>query len=190
MMPQRLTAHARFSQAALLLLALTAAVCAASVTLPASAVAAPRSDSVLRGWLPWDPLIPETGEELGPTFAEPLWSLASVRSPGLFVALDPVTGRPTRPSEAQRRAFAVPLESEDALRAPVSPLIIERLPGGGEIVRLGGRFQVYSVARRDAKGHIVTDCSLDPTAARRLLSAPVPATRSLPSPAAPRREER
>jgi hypothetical protein len=72
--------------------------------------------------------------------------------------------------------LAAEIETEDALRAPLSPLIIERLPGGGEIVHLGGRFQVYSVARRDAKGRIVTDCSLDPTAARKLLSAPVRAT--------------
>jgi hypothetical protein len=108
-----------------------------------------------------------------------------VQSPGFFVALDPVTGLPTRPSEAQRRAAAAQFENEDALRAPLSPLVIERLPGGGEIVHLGGRFQVYSVARRDARGRIVTDCSLDPTAARRLLAAPVPATRRPPSPAAP-----
>jgi hypothetical protein len=111
----------------------------------------------------------------GSAFAYPLWSLVSVRSPGLFVALDPVTRLPIMPSAAQRRAAAARIEGEDALRAPLSPLVIERLPGGGEIVHLGGRFQMYSVARRDAQGRLVTDCSLDPAAARRLLSAHAPA---------------
>ena len=174
-----------------ILLALTTALCAVWVLHPAPAAAGPRTTPSFTGWrpgwLPSDPPAPAAGTLPGsgptlPTFADPLWSLVSVHSPGLFVALDPVTGLPTMPTAAQRRAAAAQIESEDALRAPLSPLVIERLPGGGEIVHLGGRFQVYSVARRDARGRVVTDCSLDPAAARKLLSAPVPA--------APQREEK
>jgi hypothetical protein len=188
MISRPLAARVRHPWPALIPLALTAALWAVWVLHPAPAAAGPRTAPWFTGWrpgwLPSDPPSPAAGAlpGSGPTFAEPLWSLVSVHSPGLFVALDPVTGLPTMPTAAQRRAAASQIESEDALRAPLSPLVIEHLPGGGEIVHLGGRFQVYSVARRDARGRIVTDCSLDPAAARKLLSAPVPA--------APRREEK
>jgi len=196
MITHRLTACARSSRPALFLLTLATVLWVAWLARPALAVAGPRPDPLFTGWrpgwLPSDPPAPVGGMPsfadptfAGPTFAGPVWSLVSVQSPGLFVALDPVTGLPTSPSAAQRRAAAAQLESEDALRAPLSPLVVERLPGGGQIVHLGGRFQVYSVARRDAHGRFVTDCSLDPTAARRLLSTPVPPARRLPSPAAP-----
>jgi len=188
MISQRLTAPAPLLRPAFLPLALAAALWAVPVMNPPLAGAGPRPvpfSAVWRpGWLPSDPPAPamDVASAPGLTLAGPVWSLVSVRFPGLLVALDPVTGLPTRPSADQRRAAAARLESEDALNAPLSPLVVERLPGGGEIVHLGGRFQVYSVARRDAHGRFVTDCSLDPAAARKVLSAPAPA--------AARREEK
>ena len=107
------------------------------------------------GWLPGDP---ET--------------VVTPSAPGLFVALDPVTHRPTAPSDAQKRAFAAQAE-HDALLAPAAPLQAERLPGGGEIIHLNGQFQSYSIARRDSRGRFVTDCAPDPATARKLLTATV-----------------
>ena len=107
-------------------------------------------------------------------FPTTLPHLPAEPAPGLFIALDPETGLPTRPSAAQRRAAAAILEEAEALAAPLGPLPVARAPGGGEIVHLRGRFQVYSIARRAADGSFVTDCSLDPAAARRLLSQPAP----------------
>jgi hypothetical protein len=77
------------------------------------------------------------------------------------VALDPETGLPTVPSEAQRRAAAALLEGGlPAVDDPPLPAV--RLPGGGEIVHLQGRFQSYSMARRDAHGRVVIDCVSGP----------------------------
>jgi hypothetical protein len=85
-----------------------------------------------------------------------------------------VTHLPTAPTDAQLRSFATQVP-HDALLAPARPLRVERLPGGGEIVHLNGQFQVYSVARRDANGHFVTECAPDPATARKLLAQPAPA---------------
>jgi len=119
------------------------------------------------GWLPGDPV---TLEALVP----PAWAAPSSRASGLFIALDPVTHLPTTPTDAQLRSFATQV-SHDALLAPARPLQVERLPGGGEIVHLNGQFQVYSIARRDAKGHFVTECAPDAATARKLLAEPPPA---------------
>jgi hypothetical protein len=101
------------------------------------------------------------------------------RASGLFVALDPVTHLPTTPSEAQKRAFAE-RAGHDALLAPTAPLRVERLPGGGEIIQLNGRFQSYSIARRDSRGRFVTDCAPDPATARNLLTKkPAPPSKTV-----------
>ena len=44
-------------------------------------------------------------------------------------------------------------------------------------MHLDGRFQVYSIARRDANGNITTDCDSDLEAIKKLLSTPAPTTR-------------
>jgi len=96
-------------------------------------------------------------------------------SPGFLIYLDPETRRPARPSEAQRRAA-----SEAAAEAPRgldAPLPVVRLPGGGELVHLQGRHQVYSVARRDASGRITTDCVADSALASQILTRPAPPPR-------------
>ena len=84
-----------------------------------------------------------------------------------------MTRLPIAPSAEQKRAFAAQAE-HDALLAPTLPLQVERLPGGGEIIHLNGQFQVYSIARHDAKGRIITDCAADPATARKLLKEPAP----------------
>jgi len=93
----------------------------------------------------------------------------------MFIAIDPITHLPTAPSDAQKRAYAAQVE-RDALQAPTRPLQIEKLPGGGELIHLNGQFQVYSIARRDAQGHVRTDCVPDPSTARTLLSEPAPSS--------------
>lgn len=123
------------------------------------------------GWLPGDP---ERATDLA--MPAPIWAPRAARAgraSGLFIALDPVTHLPTTPSDAQMRTFAAP-GGHDALLAPTAPLRIERLPGGGEIIHLNGQFQSYSIARRDARGRIVTDCAPDPATARKLLTKPAP----------------
>jgi hypothetical protein len=40
-------------------------------------------------------------------------------------------------------------------------LPVERIPGGGELVHLNGRHQVFSIARRDASGRFTTSCASD-----------------------------
>ncbi len=124
------------------------------------------------GWVPGDPM------------DEPSFGAASWAAPaGLYVALDPVTRRPTAPSVEQRRAFQAAIDL-DQLLAPTAPLTVEKLPGGGEIVHLNGAFQSFSIARRDASGRFVVDCAPDGATARRLLATPL-------TPAStPRKEER
>jgi len=117
------------------------------------------------GWLPGDPGAAET-------LMPPVWAVPTSGAAGLFIALDPVTHLPTTPTDAQMRALATQIP-HDALLAPARPLQVERLPGGGEIVHLNGQYQVYSVARRDAKGHFVTECAPDAAIARKLLTQPV-----------------
>jgi hypothetical protein len=88
----------------------------------------------------------------------------------LWIALDPVTRRPTAPTAEQRRAARAAL-------APAAPemdetLPVERIPGGGEMIHLNGRHMVFSVARRDASGRFTTSCASDSAAAVRILATP------------------
>jgi len=120
------------------------------------------------GWLPGDP-------ETATSSPAPVWARPShaPRATGLFIAIDPVTHRPTTPTREQIRAWN-DQQSHDALLAPARPMQTERLPNGGEIIHLNGAFRSYSIARRDAHGHIVTDCVPDPGTARTLLTEPAP----------------
>ena len=123
----------------------------------------------LPGWLPGDPGVADQNQTV------PIWAPQAIQGAGMFIAIDPVTHLPTAPSDAQKRAFAAQVE-RDALLAPARPLQIEKIPGGGELIHLNGQFQVYSIARRDAQGHIRTDCVPDPRTARKLLSEPAPSS--------------
>ena len=126
------------------------------------------------GWVPGDPM-----DE--PFLGASSWT--APETPGLYVALDPVTRRPVAPSAEQRRTFQAAIDL-DQLLAPTAPLRVEKLPGGGEIVHLDGAFQSFSIARRDASGRFVVDCAPDGATARRLLATPL-------TPAStPRKEER
>jgi hypothetical protein len=119
-------------------------------------------------WLPGDPWV----DESAPTFVR-----AADWAPGLIIAIDPETKRPTMPTPEQRRALSDAMERGGALGAPIAPdapLRVEKLPGGGEVTFLDGRFQVYLVARRDASGHLVTDCAPDYESAKRLATQPAP----------------
>jgi len=121
-------------------------------------------------WLPGDPAT----DESVPTLLR-----ASAWTPGLMIAIDPETKRPVTPTPEQRRAMSDAMERGGALGAPVSPdapLRVEKIPSGGEVTYLDGRFQVYMVARRDANGHIVTDCVPGAEAAKQVVSHPAPAS--------------
>jgi hypothetical protein len=56
------------------------------------------------------------------------------------------------------------LEAEEEMRLNQSSdgLVAEPIPGGGEVVDLKGRFQSFSVARRDADGSLRTACLENP----------------------------
>lgn len=110
-------------------------------------------------WIPGDPIATEV-RALGTP-----WIVFDQVAPGLIVALDPVTRLPVRPSAVQRAAAAAMFETGDLLGPPDGPLPTERIPGGGEIIRLQGRFQVFSVARRNADGRFSTDCASTPVVA-------------------------
>jgi len=96
---------------------------------------------------------------------------------GRFIAIDPVSRRPVRPTPEQRRAFS-DLSGPDHA---TPDLPAERLPRGGEIVHLNGHFQIFSIARRDASGRLILDCASDPAHAAQPVAA---------SPARLRPEER
>ena len=86
---------------------------------------------------------------------------------GLWVALDPATRRPVRPTPEQRHAAGLAAPEMDEV------LPVERIPGGGELLHLNGRHQVFEVARRDATGRFRTSCASDSATATRLLATPV-----------------
>jgi len=88
---------------------------------------------------------------------------------GLWIALDPATRRPVRPTAEQRRAAGLAAPEMDEI------LPVERIPGGGELLHLNGRHQVFEVARRDATGRFRTSCASDSATATRLLATPVSA---------------
>ena len=159
----------------------------AALMLPCSAGAgttAPKWHFQWRpNWIPGDP----AGEPAALLFAPEtvLRSGFPIAAPGLLIALDPVTRQPVMPTPEQRKAFAADAARAAAHDAPLAPgayLRVEQLPGGGELVHLDGRFQVYSIARRDANGRITTDCAPDLEAAKTALSQPAPVQ--------PEREER
>jgi hypothetical protein len=150
---------------------LTLAILTALVLLPGPARGATRPISPLTwrpGWLPGET---ETGlAEIAPVWA---WPVHGARASGLFIAIDPVTHRPVAPTLEQRRVWAAGQAAQDALLAPTRPLTVQSLPNGGKIVHLNGAYRSYSIARRDAKGRIVTDCVPDPAVARETLTQPV-----------------
>ncbi|HLQ65700.1 MAG TPA: hypothetical protein VK123_00535 [Candidatus Limnocylindrales bacterium] len=168
--------------------AFSAAVTVAAFALPAYAraeAAAPKWHFQWRpNWLPGDPGV----EPAGFLAVTALRSASPAAPPGLFIAVDPVTHKPVTPSLEQRKAWAADAARAAALQAPLAPgafLPVERLPGGGEMVQLNGRFQAYEVARRDANGHFTTDCVSDLDAAKKLVAQPAPA-----KPTQSKREER
>lgn len=89
--------------------------------------------------------------------------------PGLRIALDPMTRRPVTPTPEQRAAGPLAAPQIDEI------LPVERIPGGGELLHLNGRHQVFEVARRDASGRFRTGCASDSASAARLVATPIPA---------------
>jgi hypothetical protein len=103
-------------------------------------------------WIPGDPPEADRG------FLEMPWMALRPSAPGLLIALDPVTRRPIKPSSAQRAAASALLDTGGPLTAPDGAFPVEHLLGGGELVHLQGRFQIFSVARRGADGRFTTSC--------------------------------
>jgi hypothetical protein len=138
-------------------------------------------------WIPGDPGVEPAAFSFPAAAFLPATTLRSASpaaTPGLFIAIDPVTHKPVMPSLEQRKAWAADAARAAALQAPLAPgafLPVERLPGGGEMVQLNGRFQAYEVARRDANGHFTTDCVSDLDAAKKLIAQPSPAKPAQPT---------
>lgn len=103
-------------------------------------------------WIPGDPV------EQGHVFLQAPWTPLGLVMPGLIVALDPVSRLPIQPSPEQRAAAAAVHAAVGLDSAPDLALPVEHLPGGGEIVHLQERFQIFSVARRGADGRFTTSC--------------------------------
>jgi len=146
------------------------AMCASHTTTAAVASVAPtRASSPV--WLP---------EWIGPAPVADVADYSAMygmpsfpTAPGMIVAIDPETRLPIRPTAAQRRTLSLgtSAESTDLLAPSDAPLLIERLPGGGEIMTLNGHYQMFSVARIGADGRVVTDCGQDAASAKRMLTA-------------------
>lgn len=100
------------------------------------------------------------------------WLAPSSATAGLLIAIDPETGQVTAPTAEQRRALHAGSGTAEAPEQPDGFLPVVRITRGGELAHLEGRFQVFSVARRDASGRIVTDCAADSVAAVQLLLRP------------------
>jgi len=124
-------------------------------------------------WIPGDPI--EDGAAGAPGSVLVLG--LPLATPGFMVALDPATRRPVVPSAQQRAAASAALEAAGLSLTPDEALPVEQLPGGGRLIHLNGRFQVFSVARRDADGRFIWNCAPDPAAARQLLAQPAPVAR-------------
>jgi len=150
----------------------TPAACAASSKSTVSAVSAPARVSSAQAWMPaWIGPVPSSDV---PDYAALYAPALAAPAPGMIIAIDPETGMPMKPSEAQLRALTMDLESTDALAPTEAPMLMESLPGGGVAVTLNGHFQMYSIARIGADGRIVTDCAHDAATAKRMLVAPAP----------------
>lgn len=138
------------------------------------------------GWLPGEPPPEE------PRFFEDPWMIAGIRAPGMIVALDPVTGRPVRPTPEQRRAISAALAGQSPTIRPDTPLPTERLPRGGELLHLPAGFEVFMVARKSEDGRFTVDCVTDPTVPGRSAAQPSASSTSAPAPiprvATPREE--
>jgi hypothetical protein len=117
--------------------------------------------------VPWSHGLADESARTEPWEVAVSWLSPAYRS-GLLVAIDPVSRRPVRPTPEQRRAFTDLLGPDEV--APDLPA--QRLSRGGEVVHLDGRFQVFSVARRDASGRLILDCVSDPAHAARPVAAP------------------
>ncbi|HET9253358.1 MAG TPA: hypothetical protein VFP58_14685 [Candidatus Eisenbacteria bacterium] len=161
--------------AALVMAVASPALATADGTLHAEPAGQP-SAAVHLDPLPWN--VPwsqgpgaEVSAALAPWEVAAPWLTPAYRS-GLLIAIDPATRRLARPTPAQRRAFSDLLGPDE-----VTPdLPAERLSRGGEVVHLNGRFQIFSIARRDASGRLILDCVSDPTHAAK----PVTGSRQAP----------
>lgn len=102
----------------------------------------------------------------------------AVGGAGMIAAIDPETGKLTRPTRAQRASLAeIMATALDRVDAPVE---IVALPDGGELVHVGNRFMEYAVARVDSSGRIRTDC-VQGEQVEGVLGTAVPASDPAPS---------
>jgi hypothetical protein len=176
-----MTRRSSFGVVAALVMAVASPVLAKADATPNADTAGKRSGAVHLDPLPWNApwsqdFVAEASGSPAPWEFAPHWLPLASRS-GLLIAVDPVSGRRVRPTPEQRRALSDLLGSENTPDLPA-----ERLSRGGEVVHLNGRFQIFSIARRDASGRLVLDCVSDPADAAR----PVPVSAST----RPRAEER
>jgi len=79
---------------------------------------------------------------------------------GMLAAIDPETGRLTRPTPEQVQRLS--REAAPSLSQRFDDLPVFRLPDGALMVHLEGRFQQYVVARVDRAGKVHLDCVESP----------------------------
>lgn len=72
---------------------------------------------------------------------------------GQQVAKDPATGKFRAPTPEELKVLAPPANNDSS-----EGLVVRTLPSGVQMVDLEGRFQNYSVAKKDADGKVRTGC--------------------------------
>lgn len=87
---------------------------------------------------------------------------------GMIAAIDPATGKFVVPMRAHRLALEGTVPALDRSDVGLVPIA---LPGGGEMVRLEGRFNEYAIARLDSTGRLHEDCVPGPEVAEHLAPA-------------------
>ena len=87
---------------------------------------------------------------------------------GMVVGIDPETGL-LGPATAEQRLLLLPEEANMLSRSTIG-LVERRLPGGGVLLDLGGRFQEFSYVRMGPDGRPIFGCASDPATLRRGLT--------------------
>ena len=123
----------------------------ATTSLPASG-----NRSALTDPPPSDPV---AALEVWPDFP-PGIDRAPAGAGGMLAAIDPETGRLTRPTPEQVQRLS--REAAPSLSQRCDDLPVFRLPDGALMVHLEGRFQQYVVARVDRAGKVHLDCVESP----------------------------
>lgn len=90
---------------------------------------------------------------------------------GMVVVRDPQTGEMRAPTAAELKALGPAPAAALRAQVPLSSLVVSK-PNGARMLRLGERFQVYSVVSRAPDGGLVEQCVQGEDAAGKALAQP------------------